>query len=103
MATPPGGDALEEIAIGAALSGTVVGGIAGLVIAALSKRLLGNNAVAAFVGICVVGLIVYGVFTFSATEELASGIWLNLMHIVAAIPIVGLLVPATTSPNANRS
>lgn len=91
MVTPPGADAPEELPMAAAISGTVVGGIAGLILAALSARLLGANAANAFVGICIVGLIGYGAYSFSATEQIATGVWLNVMHVVAAIPIVGLL------------
>lgn len=92
LATSPGTDAPEAVAIGAALAGTVVGGIAGIILAAISKQFLGAKAAAIFVGICVVGLVAYGAFSFTATEEISAGIWLNVMHIVAAIPIVGLLV-----------
>lgn len=90
LVTSPGADAPEELEIGAALMATVVGAFAGLGLAALCRRLLANGA-AVFVGICVVGLIGYGIFSFSASEEVATGVWLNVMHIVAAIPIVGAL------------
>lgn len=90
MVTPPGGDAPEEVLLGAALFATVVGAVAGLVLAALSKRFLSNPA-SAFVGICVLGLVAYGAMTFAAGEDLATGLWLNVMHVAAALPIVGLL------------
>lgn len=99
MATPPGGDLLEEIPLVGALVGTITGGIVGTIVAALLNRFM-SNAVPLFVGFCVVGLIAYGAFSFSATEELSAGIWLNIMHIVAAIPIVGGLVQAMTPGKA---
>ncbi len=96
MVTSPGADAPEELALSAALFGTVAGGIAGLVLAALCGRLLGAKATTAFLAICLVGLVAYGAFSFSATEEIATGAWLNAMHVVAAIPIVGLLAAELT-------
>ena len=90
LVTSPGADAPEELELGAALMATVVGAVVGLGLAALCRRLLSNGAVV-FVGVCVVGLIGYGIFSFSASEEVATGVWLNVMHIVAAIPIVGAL------------
>lgn len=99
IATSPGADAPEEIALGAALSATVVGGIAGLAMAVLAERLL-PKPVPVFVGVCIVGLIAYGIFTFSASEGLAAGVWLNVTHIVAAIPIVGLLARAMQTSKA---
>ncbi len=90
MVTPPGGDAPEEVVIGVALFSTVIGAVVGLGLAALCKRFLGNPATA-FLGICIVGLILYGILPFTAGEDTATGIWLNLMHIAAAIPIVGSL------------
>ncbi|MFK8022813.1 MAG: DUF6069 family protein [Ilumatobacter sp.] len=91
LVTSPGADAPEELEIGAALIATVFGAVVGLGLAALCRRLLSAGA-AVFAGICVVGLIGYGIFSFSASEEVATGVWLNAMHIAAAIPIVGALV-----------
>lgn len=91
MVTSPGAAGPEELAVGAAISGTVFGGIAGLILAALCARFLGTRATSAFLVICFVGLIAYGTFSFSASEQVATGAWLNVMHVIAAIPIVGLL------------
>ena len=93
LATQPGGDVLEEIPIGGALFGVLFGGLFGTGLAAAMQRFMGN-AVPAFVGFCIVGLIGYGAFSFSAADEISTGIWLNVMHIVAAVPIVGGLVRA---------
>lgn len=90
IATPPGADAPEEIAIGAALFATVFGGVVGLGLAALLGRFVANP-VPVFLGICVVGLVAYGAFSFSAAEETSTGVWLNIAHIAAAGPIVGAL------------
>lgn len=101
MATSPGADAPEPVLIGAALAGTAVGAVAGIGLAALCKRFLAKPA-PVFVGICVVGLIAYGAFSFAASETVSAGVWLNVMHIAAAVPIVGALLQ-TLSPAAAGS
>lgn len=93
MVTPPGSEVPEEVTLGAALFSTVVGGVFGIGIAALCSRFAGAPA-KTFLGICVVSLVVYGVFPFLAGENIATGIWLNIMHVAAAIPIVGSLTRA---------
>ena len=87
LAAQPGSDVTEEIPLGAAIFGTVVGGLVGTVIALLSV----SRPVEVFVGVCVVALVLYGLFALSAADDSATGIWLNVMHIAAAVPIVGLL------------
>lgn len=96
LVTSPGADGPEELEIGAALMATVVGAVAGLGLAAATRR-FATNAAAVFVGVCVVGLIGYGVFSFTASEEFATGVWLNVMHVVAAVPIVGALTRQLTT------
>lgn len=88
--TPPGGDAVEDLAIGQAIVATLVGGVVGTGLAALLRR-FGRSATA-FLAVCVVGLALYAIAPFTAAEETATAIWLNVMHLAAAVPIVGLLV-----------
>ncbi len=88
LVTPQGADSPEETTIGLAAGFTVVGGLVALGIAAVSQRFL-SNPPAAFLGICAVGLILYAILPFTAAEEVSTAIWLNVMHLVAAIPIVG--------------
>ena len=87
MATPPGGDAVEEVTLGGAVVATVIGGIVGTILAFISSRL--GRPVQIFTGLCVVGLIVYGIVAFAAADDSTSGLWLNIMHLAAAVPIVG--------------
>ena len=89
LAEQPGGDGAEEVPLGGAVFGTVIGGLVGTGLAALAGRM--SRSVQVFVGTCVVALVLYGLFAFSAADDTATGIWLNVMHIAAALPIVGLL------------
>lgn len=98
MVTPPGGDVAEEVLVGAALFSTVLGSVIGIGLAALCKRFVGKP-IPVFLGICLVGLIVFAIFPFTAGENVATGVWLNVMHIVAAIPVVGMLVKALQAPD----
>ncbi len=70
---------------------TVAGGLDGLGLAAAGRRFLSNPATA-FLGICVVGLVLCAIVRFTAAEEVSTGIWLNAMHIAAAVPIFGGLI-----------
>jgi hypothetical protein len=97
LVTPVGADSPEETTVVLAAVFTVVGGIVGLGIAALCKRFLGNPP-AAFLGICAVGLTLYAIMPFVAAEEVATAIWLNVMHLVAAAPIMGSLVTELRGP-----
>ncbi len=90
LAEQPGSDGPEEVPLGGAIFATVIGGLVGTAIAFLAGRT--GRPVEIFVGICVVGLILYGLFALTAADDPTTGIWLNVMHIAAAIPIVGSLV-----------
>ncbi len=101
LVTQPGADAAEEAPLAGAIVGVIFGGIVGTGLAVLARRL--PRSMETFVGICLVGLVLYGVFALSASEAVATGIWLNVMHVVAAVPIVGLLarwVGAAPAPDA---
>lgn len=92
LLTVAGTDQTEEIPLAVALVSTVFGGAAGLTLAALCKRFLRDPATV-FVGISIVGLVVFGIFPFMAADNTATAIWLNVMHIAAAVPILAALIP----------
>lgn len=88
MANDPSGE-LAEVAVGAAVVAVIIGGLVGTLIAFLVKNL--SQAAQVFLGICAVGLVLYGIFALIQADDIATGVWLNVMHIAAAIPIVGML------------
>lgn len=88
MATGPDGE-MAEVPVAGAMIATIIGGLVGVLIAFLVRNL--SRAVEIFVGICIVALVLYGVFAIAQADSLATGVWLNVMHIAAAVPIVGLL------------
>ncbi len=88
LVTQPGADVAEEVPLGAALGFTALGGVVGIGLALVVAR---RWSASTFVKICVVALVVYAVMPFVSAEEVAAAIWLNVMHAVAAVPIVGLL------------
>ena len=88
MANDPSGE-LAEVPVGSAVVAVIIGGLIGVLIAFLVKGL--GRPVETFVGICVVGLVLYGVFALVQADDVATGIWLNVMHLAAAVPIVGAL------------
>ncbi len=58
----------------------------------------GNDVEAIFDTSIVFAMIMYAIIPFTATEEVSTAIWLNVMHIVAAIPIVGSLATELRKP-----
>lgn len=91
LVTQPGDDVAEEVPVGAALGFTALGGVVGIGLALVVAR---RWSASTFVKICVVGLALYAVMPFVSAEEVATAIWLNVMHVAAAVPIVGLLARA---------
>ena len=80
----------KKLELVVALAATVAGGVAGGTLAWLCERLAPKLPVA-FVTVCVALLVGYGVLAFARAEENSTAVWLNVMHISAAVPIVGLL------------
>ncbi len=89
LVTQPGGDAPEAIPMGFALGFTVLGGAVGIGLAFLANR-TGRPRITLVVA-AAVALVLYGIVPFVAAEETSTAIWLNAMHLAAAVPIVGLL------------
>ncbi len=90
IVTPPGESVPDRVPVGVMVPSVGIGGVAGLVIAFVLSKVTSNPATA-FVATCLVALVLYGTYSFIRAEDLATGFWLNVLHIAAAIPIVGLL------------
>lgn len=89
LVTQPGSDTPEQVLMAQALLFTVIGGAAGIGLAFVVKRL--GRTRTTFVAIAGVALVLYGIVAFTAAEQTSTAIWLNAMHLAAALPIVGLL------------
>ncbi len=81
-----------EISIGPVVTNTIAGGIAGMIIAAIASRFGRPRQI--FTVVCVVLLVVYAIPPFVQAETVETAVWLNVMHIGAAVPILGRLRPA---------
>ena len=110
LVTQPGGDNAEEVAVGAVVAFTVLGGVVGLGLALVVSRR--SWPASMFAAVCAAALLLYGVVPFTAAEQTSTAIWLNAMHVAAAVPIVGLLArsladernqPAITTNEAQRT
>ncbi len=88
--TAPGSDTPQTVPIATALVITALGGAVGLLLGVLARRFTPRPALT-FLSVCVVLLILDGITPFTASDKASTGIWLNLMHLAAAIPIVGNL------------
>jgi len=93
-----GGDA-KTLPIGIAVAATAAGGILGAFLAMLARRFMSRSRTAFVVAIAV-GLVLYGILAFLRAEATSTAVWLNMMHIAAAIPIVGALI--TWLPSSPR-
>lgn len=87
MAAQPGSDESTQLTLANAVGATFFGGIIGTILAFVVSRL--KRSVQIFAGICLVGLVLYGVVAYNAADDTTTGLWLNIMHLTAAIPIVG--------------
>ena len=86
----PGNDSVERITIAQVVMFTVLGGAAGIGLALAARRL--SRPRATFVAVCAAALLLYGITPFAAAESTSTAIWLNVLHVAAAVPIVGSLV-----------
>ncbi len=93
---PSGDAAAEEVTIGATVVAAIVGSLLGVGLALLSR--LATRPQTVFLTICVVGLVGSGIMLFGQAEQASTAVWLNLMHLAVAVPVVGSLwrwLPAT--------
>ncbi len=91
----------DEMEAWAAAAATVFGGFAGLVLALLSRQLK-QRPTGLFLSLCLLGLLAYGFIAVIRSEEISTAIWLNLMHLAAAVPIVGMLGTALVKETSDE-
>ncbi len=84
-----GGSEVEEIPVIGALIATVIGGLVGVGLAFVAKRFSDPEQV--FLTVAAIGLVLYGIMALVAADDWRTGYWLNVLHIAAAVPIVGWL------------
>ena len=88
VVTPPGIDA-NDLNLAQIVTFSVLGGLVGVGLAVLCTRFA--RPARTFLIICMVSLMLYGITPFPTSEATSTAIWLNVIHIAAALPIVGLL------------
>lgn len=79
-----------EVTLVSVVGYTVLGGTLGAMLAFASRR-FARQPRFTFLTVAVIGLAGYAVVPFTAAESLETAIWLNLIHLVVAIPVVGAL------------
>jgi len=89
LVTQPGSDSPEAVPLAFALVFTLIGGAIGIGLAYVVNRFARPRIT--FVAVSLVALVLYGIMPFTAAEATSTAIWLNAMHVAAALPIVGLL------------
>jgi peptidoglycan/LPS O-acetylase OafA/YrhL len=89
LVTQPGSDDITEIALGAVVAFTFLGGAVGLGLALVVSRR--SWPPSTFVAVCIAALALYAIVPFIAAEQTSTAIWLNAMHLAAAAPIIGVL------------
>jgi len=110
LVTQPGSDSAEEVALGAVVAFTILGGAVGLGLALVVNRR--SWPPSTFIAVCAGALALYAIVPFTAAEQTSTAIWLNAMHLAAAAPIIGLLArsladernqPAITTTEPRRT
>jgi hypothetical protein len=94
--TGPGQDTPEAVPIASALIVTALGGVVGWILAFLARRFTPRPNIT-FLVVCLVLLVLDGITPFTASDKVSTGLWLNAMHLAAAVPIVGSLFRALPS------
>lgn len=79
-----------EVTLANVLVFTVLGGTAGAMLAYLVRRFARRPRVT-FISMTLVALAGYAVVPFTAAASLETAIWLNVFHLVVAIPVIGVL------------
>lgn len=79
-----------EVTLGNVIGFTIFGGTVGAALAYVIGRFARRPRMT-FVALTVIALAGYSVVPFSAAESVDTAIWLNIFHLVVAIPVIGTL------------
>ena len=79
-----------EIALSNVVGFTVLGGTVGATLAYLAGRFARRPRLT-FLAVTIIALAGYAVVPFTAAESTQTAVWLNVFHVVVAIPVIGML------------
>ena len=79
-----------EVSLGNVTGFTVFGASVGAALA-LAIRRFSRKPRSTFLVATLIALAGYAVVPFTAAESIATALWLNLFHLVVAVPVVGML------------
>lgn len=79
-----------EVTLGNVIGFTLMGGTVGAVLAYMSGR-FSRQPRLVFLTVCSIALAGYAVVPFTAAVSVETALWLNLFHLLVAIPVVGML------------
>lgn len=99
--TLPGGDEEQRITLPFAVIVTLFQGAVGAAVVWLFRR-QGWSA-RTFLIIVAVFLVIQGIIAFVAADTAMTGVWLNVMHLAAALVLVPLFLRLLNEPDARRT
>lgn len=77
------------VTLGSVVGFTVLGGTVGAVLAYVIGRFT-RNPRPTYVAVTLIALAGYAMVPFTAAESLGTAVWLNVFHLVVAIPVIAL-------------
>lgn len=80
----------KEITLGNVVGFTIFGSTVGAALAYVVGRSARRPRLT-FLSVTVIALAGYGVVPFTAAESAQTAIWLNIFHVIVAIPVIGML------------
>ena len=89
------GGTAEVVSLGDVLVATGVGSLGAVALAALLRR-FSRRPRPTFLVVCAVTLTFHGLLAATVAESLGSAVWLNVLHLGVAAPLVVGLVPSLT-------
>ena len=79
-----------QVTLGNVIGFTIIGGTVGATLAYLTGRFARKPRLT-FLAVVLSAIAGYAVVPFTAAETLETAVWLNVFHLVVAVPVVGVL------------